>query len=407
MSPSTPPSPPWSATTKIIVTTGIALIMLATLYILRRLLTPLIVALVVAYIVKPAVAWVSRWTRLRRTWVTGLAYLIILAGLIAIPATAIPALLKQAGNFVSNLPDLFGQFTAFLSQPIRIGNYTLPLEVQSPLLNQFFDSLLQLSQNVGTDSISLLGKVTGATLSTVGWILVVLFVSFYAVKDSRAFYDALVALAPETYRGDAVNLLHSMTEIWNAFLRGQVVLCLVVGVIVFLVTAVIGLPNPLVLGVIAGLLEIVPNFGPVLAAVPAGLIALLQYQLSWLGASVGPFWFVVLVLGLYTVIQQVENYVLVPRIMGYQLKIHPVIVFIAALAGASLAGILGIFLASPTLATLRLLGRYVYSKLTDQPPCTGFAPPPVTLGEVTPVNGRSDGTAHTQVIKSPEGVNPE
>lgn len=397
MTPSPQASPTWNATTKIIITTLILLLALTAFYILRRLLLPLTLALVVAYIVKPAVTWLTRRTRLGHTWVTGLVYLLILAGLIAIPATAIPALLDQVGNFVSNLPGLLQQINDFLSRPIHIGNYVLPLEVQSPLLEQLLNNVVQLAQSLGTDSIALLGRVTGATLSTVGWILVVLFVSFYIVKDNRDFYNAILALVPDDHRGDAINLFHAMTGIWNAFLRGQIVLCLVVGMVVFILAAIIGLPNPLVLGLIAGLLEIVPNLGPVLAAVPAGLIALFQYNLSWLGALVGPFWFVVLVLAIYTVVQQVENYILVPRIMGYQLKIHPVIVFIGALAGASLAGILGIFLASPTLATLRLLGRYIYSKLTDQPPfalATVSLPPEASLPVMAAGGeGREEGNA--------------
>jgi predicted PurR-regulated permease PerM len=105
-----------------------------------------------------------------------------------------------------------------------------------------------------------------------------------------------------------------------------------------------------------------------LADIPAALIVLFQSQSSWLGMHMSPFWFFVLIAILYTFIYQVENYYLVPRIIGHHLKLHPLVVILGVLAGASVAGILGIILAAPILATSRLVLLYIYRKLTDQPP---------------------------------------
>ena len=156
--------------------------------------------------------------------------------------------------------------------------------------------------------------------------------------------------------------------VWNSFLRGQIVLSLTIGTVVFIVAWILGLPSPVVLGIIAGILEAVPYIGPILAAIPAVLLAYFQYDQSWLGTTVGPVWFTLIVTASYWGVQQLENYFVVPRIMGRQLKLHPVVVFMAALAGASVAGVLGILLASPILATLRIFGRYTSRKLTDRQP---------------------------------------
>ena len=118
----------------------------------------------------------------------------------------------------------------------------------------------------------------------------------------------------------------------------------------------------------AGILEFVPNIGPVLAAIPAVLLALFQYESSWLGSLVGPFWFAVIVLLLYALVQRVENMYLVPRIIGRSLNLHPLVVLIGAIIGASVAGIFGILLAAPLLATAKLILAYIYRKLLDQPP---------------------------------------
>jgi predicted PurR-regulated permease PerM len=124
-------------------------------------------------------------------------------------------------------------------------------------------------------------------------------------------------------------------------------------------------PNALLLGLLAGILEIIPNLGPVLAAVPAVALAFFQ------GSDRLPLsneWFVALVIFLYILIQQVENYVFVPRILGASVKLHPVVVIAGVVAGASIAGLLGIFLAAPTIASLRLLGGYLYAKMLQPDP---------------------------------------
>src|SRR4030042_1761396 len=119
------------------------------------------------------------------------------------------------------------------------------------------------------------------------------------------------------------------------------------------------------MGLLEGLLEVVPNFGPVVATIPAMLIALFRGS-TYLPLS--NFWFAVLVVGLYTLVQQLESAFLVPRIMGRRMQTPPVIVFIGVLAGGLIAGVLGILLAAPVLGTLRVLLKYVYAKLLDQEP---------------------------------------
>ncbi|MCB0034332.1 MAG: AI-2E family transporter, partial [Anaerolineales bacterium] len=138
--------------------------------------------------------------------------------------------------------------------------------------------------------------------------------------------------------------------------------------IIFTAATIVGLPNALLLGFITGLAEFIPQIGAILAAIPAVLIAFFLNDQSWLGVQMSPLSFALLVMGGYIILQQIENYFLVPRVIGRTLNMHPMIVFIGALAGATLAGVLGILLASPLLASLRLIFRYVHSKLLDLPP---------------------------------------
>ena len=100
------------------------------------------------------------------------------------------------------------------------------------------------------------------------------------------------------------------------------------------------------------------------------ILGYIQSDSSWLGQITGPFWFVIIIIIIYAVIYQTENYVLLPRIIGTRLRLHPVVVILGAIAGASIAGILGILLAAPFLASSRLIFSYIYCKLADKPPFT-------------------------------------
>ena len=179
---------------------------------------------------------------------------------------------------------------------------------------------------------------------------------------SAAFW---IAWRPPGYTEELGRLREEINQVWKAFFRGQVVLGMVIGLVVWISMTIVGLPNAGLMGLLAGLLEVIPTFGPVLATIPALLIAFFQGS-TYLPMS--NFWFAVLVLGIYFVIQQTENAYLVPRIMGRRLQLHPVIVFIGVLAGGMLAGALGVLLAAPIIATIRVVLRYVYAKLLDEDP---------------------------------------
>jgi predicted PurR-regulated permease PerM len=135
---------------------------------------------------------------------------------------------------------------------------------------------------------------------------------------------------------------------------------LVVGVLVALVMGLMGVRLALVLGLVAGLLEFVPVFGALIAGLIAAIVAFFQGS-NWWGLS--SFAFVIAVILVFMIIQQIENNVLVPRIIGQSLNLHPIVVLMAALAGGMLAGVIGLLLAAPAVATLRLWMGYVYIKI--------------------------------------------
>jgi predicted PurR-regulated permease PerM len=369
-SPVTSTSPLWTSNSKRFVWLTLFVLAFLAIYRIRGLLLPVIMAIVLAYLIEPLVELLTRRTGLSRTLSIAIIYLLLIAILVSVPVGAITPIVVQTNNLINNTPSYLQQLGEFLQKPIIIAGFEIPInelpldQVYATLTSNFVSIL----QTVGSRSISLFGSVASATISTVGWTILVLFLSFYLVKDNEQFFQFALDNVPKDYRRDMLRLSDEISLLWNAFLRGQLILCGVVGSIVFVMAVVIGLPNALILGLIAGLMELIPTFGPILAAVPAVLVGLFQSHSSWLGDLMSPFWFFVVIAVLYTVIYQLENYYLVPRIIGHHLKLHPLVVILGVLAGASVAGILGIILAAPVLATARAILIYIYRKLTDQPP---------------------------------------
>lgn len=364
-------SPRWSANNKRLVLVILFVLLSLALYRFRLLLLPLSMAMILAYLIEPLVTQLSKRTPLNRNMSIGLVYLLLVAALVSIPVSTINPIITQVNNFIHRTPQYIRDIGEFFQDPIVLAeDIVIPVDQLS--LDQLFASLssnvVELVQTLGGQTISIFGSLATATISTVGWTIMVLFLSFYLVKDHETLFESVVKMAPKSYQSDLYQLSEGISITWNAFLRGQLVLCIVVGTIIFVMALIIGLPNAITLALIAGFMELIPTFGPILAAIPAVLIAAIQTDASWLGSLMSPFWFAVLVLGIYGFIYQFENYYLVPRIIGHHLKLHPLAVLLGVLGGASVAGILGVLLAAPVLASVRLVWMYIYCKLTDQDP---------------------------------------
>lgn len=365
----------WSSFTKRAVVLSILVLLALTLYRFRNILPPLMIAFLLAFILNPAVGFLTSRTRMSRGLATGIVFLVLitltLGAAITAPVTAVPSIqdaVRASVEFVKvDLTRLISDIGTFLEQPIEIGGYSLDLinDVLADVYQELSALLKSFVTSVAEGTIDIARNVASGAF----WLIVILMATFYLVKDADQFIGQLEHLAPPGYHDDVVHLRRQITDVWNAFLRGQ----LVIGLVMFALTTVIclsiGLPYAVVMGVIAGVLEFIPNIGPIVALVPAVAVALFEGS-SFLALS--NFWFAVLVLGLYIILQQVEGNVIVPRVMGSTLHLHPLVILIGIIIGGSMTGILGMLLAAPVLATLRVIGNYIFCRLYDRDP---FAEP--------------------------------
>ena len=356
----------WDTATKRTVATILLVVLALVLYRFRGVLPPLILAFLLAFVLDPLVDFLERRARMSRTAATALVFLAVVLLLLAAPAIAIPVIVRAVRSLNLDFLRIAADVGRMVQQPITLFGYEWNLE---EVYVQLLDTLRNFIQTVAAGTFNL---VVGFA-STLFWLVFILLAAFYLTRDADRLTKWLDTLPPPSIQEDIVRLRQEITEVWNAFLRGQLLMGVLIGVITAVVDAVVGLPNALALGLLAGLMEFVPSIGPIIAAIPAVLLAFFQGS-SWLPLS--NLWFAVLVLGLYLVIQQIEGNILLPRVLGGSLKLHPLVVLVAVIAGGSLAGILGMLLAAPTVATLRVVGHYLYCRLTDRDPFPETAVPP-------------------------------
>jgi len=357
----------WNSTTKAIVAIVCLAIVVYLLYTFRAVIVPLGMALLLAFVLNPVVNFLSRQLRMSRGLAVSLVFLflvLLLLATLAAPVAVVPGVTNAVRSVQDELVDLIREMGEFLREPVEIWDYTFDL---SSIYDELSQSLTTFVGDVVEGTLAVVINIASFAL----WLIFILIAAFYLVKDADRFSDQLDRLAPPDYADDVRRLREQVGDVWNAFLRAQLLLGAVLAVITTALALVVGLPYALALGVLAGFMEFVPSVGPVIAAVPAVLLALFQGSTTFPGLD--PLVFAAIVAAMYIVIQQIENNVLVPRIMGGSLKLHPALVMIALVVGGLTGGILGLLLASPILATGRVLSRYVYHRLYDRDP---FAEPP-------------------------------
>jgi len=357
-----PTSPAWQPTTRLAV--GMLLLVLAAIFLrsVRQLLVPVTLALLTAYVLHPPVTRLSKRLRLPRGASIVLVYLVLGLVLAAITAGLGLAVSQQVAGLVEDLRQISTEIPSLLQEletlSFNIGPWTVDL--QSVNLDPILSSLTSAVQPLLTQTGAMVASVAGATAEAVGVLVVILVLGYYMLIDFGTLDETFVGMAPHAYQSDIRRLLDETGLVWNAFFRGQLLLGLVVGGVVAVVLTILGVRFSLVLGLIAGVLEFVPIFGPAIAGLIAVLVALFQGSNWWGVSAVG---FAAIVLAVFVLIQQVENNVLVPRIIGHSLNLHPILVLLGALVGGLLAGVLGLLLAAPTVATARLWLGYVYRKV--------------------------------------------
>jgi predicted PurR-regulated permease PerM len=358
----------WPPPPRVGLVVAAAAIVAVLLYLGREALTPFIVGLLIVYLLDPPVERLSR-VRFRRLRIPRwFAILVVYGAAILVVAEilnlTLQPLVGQLADFIKNLPALAKSLDALLRQVSEFYNgLRLPPQVRD-LIDQAIADVQ--SGAGGLDPMAILLPVfrsVASVVTTIFAFFVVPFWAFYILKDRPSMTRGFDAALPAEWRPDVRAIAWIANTVFGRWVRGQVLLGLVVGLATFAgLIALDILVDPIFgrfavfFAVLAGLLELLPIIGPIISAVPPTLIAL----------TVSPT-AVVATLLLYFGVQQVENTVLVPKIQGDAVQLHPSIVVFALIVGGAIAGLLGAILALPVTAAGRDVFRYLFRRLGPEP----------------------------------------
>ena len=347
-----------SPTPRVALLVFAALVVGIVLYLGRDALSPFVVGLLFVYLLDPAVE------RLRRLGVPrGLAVLLVYAVLAAVVVTVlvltIPPLVSQVAQFFGDTPKL----AALIQDQLRnLREIYLSIHLPTEIRATIDQALGQLGKGTTlnpADVVPVFSSLAGFVASTFGYLIIPVWV-FYLLKDRPSLTRAFDRSLPVEWREDAWGVIHVAETVFGQWVRGQLVLGSTVAVATFLGLEILGATvDPvftqfaLFLAILAGFLELLPIIGPIIAAVPLVL----------LGATAS-FQATIAALALAFVIQQLENYFLVPKIQGDAVRMHPSGVMFALIVGGAIAGLLGAILALPIAATGRDIFRYLFRRLS-------------------------------------------
>ena len=364
-------SQPWSIQTRYFVLALELILLVALGWYMRAMFPPLIVAGLLAYIMSPAVDWLQHKVHWSRKVAVNVTYFVSLTVLLAIPATVVPVLLSEAETLAVDLEDFPAKLQTFLATPLKIAGYQLDL-------NRFVPNISTWVAPLPGTALHFLE----ATSRNVLMVLLVIVTVYYLLNEGQKLRDWLIRLWPEPYRKDARRLFIEIKEIWAAYLRGQLALMFILAIMYTIAWLALGLPGALILGILTGLFNIVPELGPFVAGLLAMIVALVEGSYF---IPLSNIWFAVLVIGMYLILNYVKTIWLQPRIFGHNVHLPEGVVFVAIVVAILVWGVLAVLVIVPVLASAIVIGRYVRHRILGEPPFPSDEVEPVSTYQEEPV----------------------
>lgn len=358
----TSPTPPFRINRFVWLLLGIIVVALL-LYQIRGALIPFIVGGALAYIFDPAVSWLDRripWLNDRRELKRIILILImflvgalVVAGILLV---VIPTIITEIGLFIDALPDLIRQSrTTVEGWSDRISE-NIPVEMRA-FVQESTLSVGDILVNAARDFAGRTLGVVSRTLSVVIGLAAVPLFLFYILKDRERIIEGILDTMPSEPRLHTRNIIYILNRVFSSYVRAQLLLGVVVGVMVFICLTLLRVPFAPVLGLVAGIFELIPIIGPWLGAIP-GIVVVLATAPDKL------IWVALVYLG----VQLLENSLLVPRIQSQALNVHPVMILMVLIIGSEVAGLWGIILGPPLTAASKEIFMYFLNEWRGKHP---------------------------------------
>ena len=384
-----PPSPPWGENAELLVV-GIAFLLgVIGVYLIRNVIAVAAVAGLVAFLVAPLIRVMHRRLKFPRGLALLLAYLVVFLGTLAFSYLVVNqivvsiqeldpiGLVNDARIWIlaeidsENYLQIFGvtiDMTAMmelLSDPVTgtgDGGAVIDAQRLLDILGSSLDSVRTFA-----------GVITAMITSAILTILIAMYLS----ADSLRMHKGVARNFPPGYERDGLMMMRKQKRVWRGYLYGQLINSLITGALVFAVLWVVGLPGAFLMGAIMVVLNMIPTFGPILAAIPAVLAALISGSTLW--PELENWWFALIVAGIYLVVVQAQANIIAPKVMGTAVQLRPAIVLIGLLVGFQVGGLLGSLLAVPVIASIRDVLVYLWMKVIGKDPFADEEPIPIPI----------------------------
>lgn len=302
--------------------------------------TPFFIGIVIAWLLDPIVTWLSK-KKVNRTIGSSFVFLIFIAVLYLFFRLLVPMLYTQINEFVGILPSLFNKFSSFIGNAfdrLAVGGIDL-----STIESSIYSGVEKFAVNLTTELPTTILNFTTGLVSSVGTFLLGLVVGFYLLIDFDGVKHVL-DFFPKKWHYSIKKVCNELNTTFKAFVQGTLFIALVVSVLSWILFKIVGLPSPMLFGVIAGITNIIPYVGPWIGGALAAIV----------GFTVSPL-VGVLTIVVVLLIQQVDNIVLHPIIMSKTVHLHPVTIMITLLIFGYFWGIIGMILSTPIVAGLKII----------------------------------------------------
>ncbi|MCM3746655.1 AI-2E family transporter [Paenibacillus pasadenensis] len=305
-------------------------------------LTPFLIALVISYVLHPIVSLLSS-RKMPRSMAVLLIYTVFLSALSVILMNLIPMVAGQVQELGEHAPEL----------TMRAQSLVHDFNNTSFLPDSFRDALsralVSMERRLAESTTAFINNI-GSMLNAVFLLFIIPFLVFYILKDFEVMERAVIAYVPKSHRKGIVRMFKDIDDALGSYIRGQFLVCVIVGVLAYAGYAIIGLPYALLLASVVAVTNVIPYLGPFIGAAPALLVA-----------STVSFKMMLFVVIVNTICQILEGNVISPQVVGRTLHIHPLMIIFALLIGGELAGIPGMILAVPVFAALKVILQHVFA----------------------------------------------
>lgn len=310
-------------------------------------------SIVLSYLLNPLVNIIEK-RGIKRVYSILLIYFLSLSLMVLAIISIVPKLSSEFENLIKLLPTYFNRIYDYFNKSfLKYSKHLdkLPPEFQA-IKEIFLEKLMDIQASILDFLKNITNSIIGVFSKAVSFIIVPIL-TFYFLKDKDYFKKKITLLIPKKQRNDVLQIGREVDKVLGRFIRGQLIVCSFVGVSTTIVLLIIGVDFAIIIGLIAGIADIIPYFGPIIGIFPAIIFALLKSPMKALWVIIS-----------FIIIQQLESNVIAPKIVGESVGVHPVVIMLALLIGGSYFGVIGMIFAIPVTVVFRIVSVFLVDKIS-------------------------------------------